>query len=84
MILLKIIIMAEFKIRFNTEHKGSEMKWRVLIDSEEFLAKSITINCKSTTSQDWVTVNDFPCIKYHISCKSENFEWNEEKDLIIN
>lgn len=76
--------MADFKIRFNTEHKGSNLKWRVLIDGEEYLAKSITINCPTTTSEDWITVNDFPCLKYHISCKSEKWEFNEEKDLTIN
>lgn len=76
--------MAEFKIRFNTEHKGSELKWRVLIDGEEHLAKKININCPSTTSEDWITINDFPVLKYHIHCESNDWSWSEDKTLTIN
>ena len=76
--------MAEFKIRFNAHHNASELKWIVLIDMEEYLAKKINMNCKSTTSEDWITINDFPALKYHISCNSEDWSWSEDKVLTIN
>jgi len=75
--------MADFKIRFNTEHKSSELKWRVLIDEEEYLAKQINVNCPCKTSEDWILINDFPALKYHISCESEKWDWSEDKILII-
>lgn len=76
--------MADFKIRFNTEHNGSPLKWRVVIDGEEQLAKNIIVNCGCKTSEDLIIVKDMPCIKHHITCESTNFTWNDDKVLTIN
>ncbi len=76
--------MTNFKIRFNTEHQGSELKWRVLINDKEHLAKNIIINCPSKTTEDWVMVKDLTSIKHHIACESDNWSWSEDKVLTIN
>jgi hypothetical protein len=75
--------MTEFKIRFNTEHHGSELKWRVIIDDEEVLAKNIIINCPCKTTEDWVIAKDLQVIKHHITCESDNWRWSEDKVLTI-
>jgi hypothetical protein len=77
--------MTNLKIRFNTEHNGSELKWRVIIDDdEEHLAKNIIINCPCKTTEDWVLAKDLQVIKHHITCESDNWSWDEDKVLTIN
>lgn len=73
--------MATFKIRFNTEHNGSNLKWRVLIDDVEHLAEKIVVNTLTETSQDFL--EDRGVIKWHVKCFSDNFKW-EDKTLYIN
>jgi hypothetical protein len=40
--------MTDFKIRFNTEHNGSELKWKAIIDGDEHLVKNILISNKTS------------------------------------
>jgi len=76
--------MTDFKIRFNTEHNGSELKWRVIIDGEERLAKNILINCPCKTTEDSVLVKDLLVIKHHITCESDDWNFDENNVLTIN
>lgn len=76
--------MTDFKIRFNTEHNGSELKWRVIIDGEEQLVKNIIINCPCKTTEDSVLVKDLLVIKYHITCESDNWQLDDNNILTIN
>lgn len=76
--------MADFKIRFNNEHKASELKWIVLIDGEEFKAKNVIINNKSKTTEDWVTSDsNTQFIKHHVSLSSDVWSWSKDKTLTI-
>lgn len=77
-------MMTDFKIRFNTEHNGSDFKWRVLIDNTEHVAKNIKINCPCSTTEDNVISKEVNVIKHHISCQSKNWSWSDDKILTIN
>ncbi len=76
--------MTDFKIRFNTEHNGSELKWRAIIDGDEHLVKNILINCPCKTTEDSVLVKDLLVIKHHITCESKDWNLDENNVLTIN
>jgi len=83
--LTKTNTMAEFKIRFNTEHNGSDLKWRAIIDGDEQKVKNVIINCPSKTTEDWITSPDnTQFLKHHISCTSKKWNISEDKVLTIN
>ena len=62
------------RIRYNTENTGT-LFWRVVVDNEEILADTITINVPTYTTQD--TLPDGR-IKFHISCKYDELIWDGE------
>lgn len=65
--------MLIFKIRFNTKHNNSKLKWRVLIEDIEYLAEKIIITCPVETLEEYIKSEDM--LKYHITCNSNNFGW---------
>ena len=61
--------MALIQIRFNTKFKeapSEDFKWRILVDGEEFLAKSLLIKAPCVTSEDQLPTGE---LKYHLSCR---------------
>jgi len=42
--------MQKFKIRFNRQHNGSGLDWKVFTNDRMFLARHININVKSLTT----------------------------------
>lgn len=66
------------RIRHNTENTGT-LFWRVVVDNEEILADTISINVPTFTTQD-----TFPDgrIKFHISCKYDELIW-DGKNLTV-
>lgn len=61
----------DVKIRFNTNYgKTSTLKWRVLLNSVEYLVDDIVLECPSHTTQDIVKGDDGQDVeKFHISAK---------------
>ena len=57
----------EIKIRFNTlAREGDPLKWRILVDGQEFLASHITTLVPTLTTRDQLSPE---LLKYHISCR---------------
>lgn len=66
------------KIRYNTEKDKTDSRlpaWRVLVNGEEQLAESITIETRSWTSVDEIEPGR---IKWHISCEGR-VVWDAQK-----
>ena len=61
----------DVKIRFNTNYgKTSSLKWRVLLNSAEYLVDDIILECGCQTTQDIVKGDDGKDVeKFHISAK---------------
>ena len=65
---------GEIKIRFNTmweQSQGQELKWRVLVDGSEKLAKSVELRVPSWTTEDILPSG---VKKWHITCKGTLLE----------
>jgi len=72
--------MANIKIRFNTKYlEGNpDLKWRVLINNKEVLARNVHIEVPSFTSEDTIEGGE---IKWHISCEGQ-VHWQEDIAII--
>ena len=55
----------EFKIRFNTMHGDTDFFWRIIVEEEEYLAK--TLHCMVHTRSDASFDKKANTIKYHIA-----------------
>ncbi len=54
-----------YQIRFNTNSKTEEDRWRLVCDGEETLVSNIVIDAKTYTTKDFIQgVGD----KWHVSC----------------
>lgn len=74
--------MALIQIRFNTKYlEGSrpELKWRVLVDGEEFLARHVHMKVASTTTEDVISTGE---TKWHITCQGR-IEWKGDDAYIL-
>ena len=70
------IDMALIQIRFNTKFKeapSEDFKWRILVDGEEQLAKSLHILAPCYTTEDRLPTGE---LKYHLSCRGV-LAWND-------
>ena len=66
--------MFTIKIRFNTDHKGSPLVWRAIINGEEHLASDIRIFQRCDTTCDEIAPG---VVKHHITVKTYNKPvWN--------
>lgn len=69
--------MKTYQIRFNTESKSENDKWRLIENGKETLVSRIFINGFAYTSEDWMNIpnknksNIVPIKKWHISCVGE-------------
>jgi len=61
--------MKKYQIRFNTESKSDDDKWRLIEDGKEILVREIFVNGFIYTSED--LVGNPPKKKWHISCLGE-------------
>jgi uncharacterized membrane protein len=61
--------MKKYQIRFNTESKSDDDKWRLIEDGKEILVREIFVNGLVYTSED--LVGNPPKKKWHISCLGE-------------
>ena len=74
--------MAKIQIRFNTKYlEGGrpDLKWRVLIDGEEFLASSVHMRVPSTTTEDIISTGE---TKWHITCEGR-VDWKGDEAHIL-
>jgi hypothetical protein len=68
--------MSLIQIRFNTKFKeapSEDLKWRIVVDGEEFLAKSLLIKTPCFTSEDLLPTGE---LKYHLSCRG-TVQWQD-------
>ncbi len=66
----------EIKIRFNTHADENEpLKWRVLIDGQEFLASEVTTRVPTMTTRDELSPD---LVKFHITCYGA-IQWEGSK-----
>ena len=55
-----------YQIRFNTNSKTENEKWRLIEDGNEILVSEIYIDGRTYTTKDWLPeINEY---KWHISC----------------
>jgi uncharacterized membrane protein len=59
------------KIRYNHDAGESPLKWRVVINGKEHLAKQVEILVPMTTTRDFI--NGFE--KWHVSCTPDLITW---------
>lgn len=67
--------MPQLKVRYNTEHNGSKLKWRAILMPgwEEHLAENIYINVPTETTED--TLPDGR-VKHHVTMNYTNLHWD--------
>jgi hypothetical protein len=70
-----------FRIRFNTVHGDTDLYWRVIIDDEEYLARSL--HCKVETRSDASFDTRAGVIKYHIAGDCHEFHLDEDGQAIF-
>jgi hypothetical protein len=61
--------MAQVKIHFNTQFESAEsrdLKWRVLVNGDEVLARSVSIEVPCVTTEDLLPIG---ITKWHITCE---------------
>ena len=74
--------MAKIQIRFNTKYlEGTrpELKWRVLVDGEEFLASVVHVHVSCTTTEDIIATGE---TKWHMTCHGR-VEWKGAEAHIL-
>jgi hypothetical protein len=72
-----------FKLRFNTMHGDTDFYWRVIIDDEEYLVKSI--HCKVETWSDASFDTRANAIKYNMTGKCREFYVDDDgKGILYN
>jgi len=60
-----------FKLRFNTMHGDTDFYWRIIIEEDEYLAR--TLNCLVNTFSDESFDKKANTIKWHIAGKCKHF-----------
>jgi uncharacterized membrane protein len=55
-----------YQIRYNTNSKSNDDRWRLIEEGNEILVSHIIINGEVQTTKDWI--EDIGDWKYHISC----------------
>lgn len=69
--------MSIIKIRFNTEHNGSKLKWRVILPGwEEILVEKVIIKTDSYTTEDILPdgrVKNHITVEYSSIIRNENY-----------
>ncbi len=72
--------MSKINIRYNTKAKENDtLHWRVVINGVESLASDVEVNVKLRTTKDWIEGVGW---KWHISCESDNIQWQGTKCII--
>lgn len=56
-------------IRYNTQSKDDETRWRLIDNGKEYLIQKVIIDNNITTSKDWM--EDIEQFKWHISLKGK-------------
>ena len=72
--------MSTLLVRFNTEHGGGPLFWRVLVDGEERLCSEVDITVPCRTAS-----HDLPGIgrKWSIQCESDDWNVDENNKMTI-
>lgn len=56
-----------YQIRFNTNSKNDNERWRLIDEGKEILVSNVIIDGKTFTTKDWIPeINDW---KWHVSCE---------------
>lgn len=74
--------MKKLLIRFNTLHGGSSLKWRVVIDSKEYLASEVVSSAPWVTTMDEVSTERGTESKHHITVEYTDLVWRGTKLII--
>ncbi len=70
-----------FKIRFNTTHGDTDLYWRIIINDEEILARSL--QCSVPTYSESSFDQRAGAIKYHIAGVCSEFILDEAKNAFF-
>lgn len=70
-----------FKIRFNTMHGDTDFYWRIIINDEEYLARSL--DCRVNTFSDESFDKKANTTKWHIAGICEHFRIDEDGKAIF-
>jgi hypothetical protein len=65
-----------FKLRFNTMHGDTDFYWRIIINEEEYLAR--TLNCMVNTFSDESFDKKANATKWHIAGICKHFRIDED------
>jgi hypothetical protein len=68
------------KIRYNHDHDGSDLRWRILINDKEFKMKKVVIETNSFTTKDILDTGEE---KYHITVIADEIIFSENNVLIL-
>ena len=71
----------EFKIRFNTQHKDTDLYWRVIVNDEENLVRTIKCNVNTYTESSFDKLSGM--IKFHIAGFCEQICIDENLNAVI-
>lgn len=72
--------MSIINIRYNTKAAKSDiLHWRVIIDGVEHLASDVEIHTRLWTTKDEIEGMGW---KWHITCESDNINWEGSKCII--
>ena len=73
--------MNKIQIRYNTHAtEENDLRWRIIINGEDFLADSIEIRCPCRTTQDWI---EGIGMKWHITCENAQFQWKGQSCIVF-
>lgn len=70
-----------FKLRFNTAHGDTDLYWRVIIDDDEYLTRSVS--CQVATRSDASFDKKAGVIKYHIVGTCTEFIVDDNLNAIL-
>ncbi|NDD85570.1 hypothetical protein EBZ38_15015 [bacterium] len=73
-------------LRYNNNSKGSNDKWRLLIDDKEYICTHIHLKCPSETCMQPIEENGELINKYHIRAynfKDVFFHYQNDKNLLV-
>ena len=70
-----------FKIRFNTTHGDTDLYWRIIINDEEFLARSL--KCTVPTYSESSFDHRAGAVKFHIAGICSEFYLDESNNALI-
>lgn len=68
------------KLRYNHDHEGSLLRWRILIDGKEFKAERVEFHVKTWTTEDTLPSGE---VKYHVSAIANDVRWEGNVVVVL-